>query len=115
MGDIPGRKRAEQVQAMGLAVAQVLADAATLDEATPRLLEAIAVGEAWDLAEPWAGGPRVGGRPAGVERGHSRRLAVHPGAGGLGRGTAWRPCRSRARGGTGRRARVLQPGDTGPR
>ena len=53
MRDVTERRRLEQAQAVGLAVAQVLADAATLDEAMARLLEAVCGGEAWDLAELW--------------------------------------------------------------
>ncbi|MEK7447076.1 MAG: PAS domain S-box protein [candidate division NC10 bacterium] len=92
MRDITGRKRAEQVQAMGFAVAQVLADAATLDEATPRLLEAVCGGEAWDLAELWTVDPDANvlrwqgawQRP-GLEAGEllavSREIAFAPGVG----------------------------------
>ncbi len=53
MRDVTERRRVEHAQAVGLAVALVLADAASLDEALARLLEAVCGGEAWDLAELW--------------------------------------------------------------
>ncbi|MBI3107446.1 MAG: PAS domain S-box protein [Candidatus Rokubacteria bacterium] len=61
--DISERHRAERFQAMGLAVAGVLAEATTLDEATPRVLEEICLGADWDLVEMWvADGDDLGWR-----------------------------------------------------
>ena len=63
--DITERQRAERFQAMGLAVAGVLAEVTTLDEATPRVLEEICLGADWDLVEMWvADGDELGWRGA---------------------------------------------------
>ncbi|MDO8479809.1 MAG: PAS domain S-box protein [Candidatus Rokubacteria bacterium] len=51
--DVTERQRAERFQAMGLAVAGVLAEVTTLDEATPRVLEEVCLGADWDLVEMW--------------------------------------------------------------
>ena len=61
--DITERKRAEQRLVAQHTVAQVLAEAATLEEATPRILQAVCECLAWDLGELW----RVD-RAAGVLR-----------------------------------------------
>ncbi|MBI3107986.1 MAG: PAS domain S-box protein, partial [Candidatus Rokubacteria bacterium] len=57
--DVTERRRAEHAQTMGLAVAQILAEAATLEEAMPGLLEAVCEGQAWELAELWTVEPEA--------------------------------------------------------
>ena len=61
--DISERKRTEQRMLAQHTVAQILADAATVDDAMPRLLEAVCEGLDWDLGTLW----RVD-REAGVLR-----------------------------------------------
>ena len=61
--DISERKRTEQRMLAQHTVAQILADAATVDDAMPRLLEALCEGLDWDLGTLW----RVD-REAGVLR-----------------------------------------------
>ncbi len=51
--DITERKRAEQRLVVQHTVTQVLAEAATLEEATPKILEAVCGGLGWDLGELW--------------------------------------------------------------
>ena len=61
--DISERKRAEKRTFTQHAVAQILAGAATMEEATPRILQAVCEGLDWDLGAQW----RVDGE-AGVLR-----------------------------------------------
>jgi PAS domain S-box-containing protein len=51
--DITDRKRAEQRLVAQHTVTQVLAEAATLEEATPRVLQAVCECLVWDLGELW--------------------------------------------------------------
>ena len=51
--DITDRKRAEQRLAAQHTVTQVLAEAGTLEEATPRILQAVCECLIWDLGELW--------------------------------------------------------------
>ncbi len=51
--DITDRKRAEQRLVVQHTVTQVLAEAATLEEATPKILQAVCECLVWDLAELW--------------------------------------------------------------
>jgi PAS domain S-box-containing protein len=51
--DITGRKRAEQRLVAQHTVTQVLAEAASLEEATPKLLQAVCECLVWDLGELW--------------------------------------------------------------
>ena len=51
--DITERKRAEQRLVAQHTVTQVLAEAATLEEATPRILQAVCEGLGWDVGELW--------------------------------------------------------------
>lgn len=51
--DITARRRTEQRLAAQYAVTHVLAEAATLAEATPRLLRAVCEGLGWDLGALW--------------------------------------------------------------
>jgi PAS domain S-box-containing protein len=51
--DISERKAAEKRAATQHAVAQILADAATMEEATPRVLQAVCEGLDWDLGALW--------------------------------------------------------------
>ncbi len=51
--DVTDRKRAERRRAARLAVTQALADAATVDEAAPRLLQALCGGLGWDVGTLW--------------------------------------------------------------
>jgi len=51
--DITARRRTEQRQTAQLAATQVLAEAATLAEAAPRLLRTICEGLSWDLGALW--------------------------------------------------------------
>jgi PAS domain S-box-containing protein len=52
--DISGRKRSERRLAAQYAVTRVLAAAATLGEATPRMLQAICESMAWDMGAIWS-------------------------------------------------------------
>jgi PAS domain S-box-containing protein len=51
--DITERKRTEQRVLVQHRVTQILAEASTLEEATPRLLQALCEGLAWDLGALW--------------------------------------------------------------
>ncbi len=51
--DITERKRAEQRLVAQHTVTQVLAEAATLEEATPKILQAVCESLVWDLGELW--------------------------------------------------------------
>src|SRR5205823_11893886 len=51
--DITERKRAEQRLVAQHTVTQVLAEAATLEEATPKILQAVCKCLVWDLGELW--------------------------------------------------------------
>src|SRR5206468_12698707 len=51
--DITARKSSERRQAAQYAVTRALAEAATLDEAAPRILQAICEGLDWDFAALW--------------------------------------------------------------
>jgi len=51
--DITERKRAEQRLVAQHIVTQILAEAATLEEATPRILQAVCDGLGWDLGALW--------------------------------------------------------------
>jgi PAS domain S-box-containing protein len=51
--DITERKRAEQRLVAQHTVTQILAEAATLEEATPRILQTVCEGLAWDLGALW--------------------------------------------------------------
>jgi PAS domain S-box-containing protein len=51
--DITERRRAEQRQATQFAVIGILAEAATLNTATPRLLKVVCEGLGWDLGAMW--------------------------------------------------------------
>jgi PAS domain S-box-containing protein len=51
--DITERRRAEQRQATQFAVIRILAEAATLSSATPRLLQVVCEGLDWDLGAMW--------------------------------------------------------------
>src|SRR5260221_4281334 len=53
VSDVTERKRAEQGLAAQYAVARVLAEAASLDEATPRLLQAACEGLGWEVGDLW--------------------------------------------------------------
>jgi len=53
VSDVTERKRAEQRLAAQYAVARVLAEAASLDEATPRLLQAACEGLGWEVGDLW--------------------------------------------------------------
>src|SRR5260221_8463636 len=55
VSDVTERKRAEQRLAAQYAVARVLAEAASLDEATPRLLQAACEGLGWEVGDLWRG------------------------------------------------------------
>lgn len=61
--DISERKRAERRRLTQHAVAQIVAEASTIEEATPRILQAVCEGLDWDLGALW----RVD-REAGVLR-----------------------------------------------
>ena len=52
--DITERKRAEQRLVVQQAVTQILAESATLPEATPRILQAVCQGLDWDLGALWS-------------------------------------------------------------
>ena len=52
--DITERKRAEQSRVVQHAVTQILADSATVAEATPRILQAVCDGLTWDLGALWS-------------------------------------------------------------
>ena len=52
--DITERKRAEQRLVVHHAVTQILAESATLSEATPRVLQAVCEGLTWDLGALWS-------------------------------------------------------------
>ena len=52
--DITERKRAEQRLVVQQAVTQILAESATLPEATPRILQAVCQSLAWDLGALWS-------------------------------------------------------------
>jgi PAS domain S-box-containing protein len=51
--DLSERERAESRRSVRLAVTQTLAEAATLQEAAPRILQAICEGLAWDVGAFW--------------------------------------------------------------
>lgn len=51
--DITGRKEAERGLAVQYAVSRVLSSATSLEEATPRLIEAIAVALGWEVGALW--------------------------------------------------------------
>jgi len=51
--DITARKQAEQRQATQYAVARVLAEAASLDEAAPKILQVVCEGLQWDIGAIW--------------------------------------------------------------
>jgi PAS domain S-box-containing protein len=53
ISDITERKRAEGRQAMQHAVTRVLADSTSLDEATPKILQALCDNLGWDLGALW--------------------------------------------------------------
>ena len=94
--DITERRRRERERAAQHGVAQVLAEAATIDEAIPRLLQALAQSMNWELGAAWlvdddAGGLRCRAlwRSESIEasqfRELSRRLVIRRGVGPLGR------------------------------
>ncbi len=51
--DITTRKQAQRRQQVEHGVTRVLAEASTLDEATPRIIEAVCTGLGWELGELW--------------------------------------------------------------
>jgi PAS domain S-box-containing protein len=73
--DITDRKRAEQRLVAQHTVTQVLAEAATLEEATPRILQAVCECLAWDLGELWRI-DRAAGVLRCVEVWHKASIAV---------------------------------------
>ena len=73
--DITERKRAEQRLVAQHTVTQVLAEAATLEEATPRILQALCECLAWDLGELWRL-DRAAGVLRCVEVWHKKSLAA---------------------------------------
>jgi PAS domain S-box-containing protein len=90
--DITERKWAEQRLLAQHHITQLLAEAATLEEATPKLLQALCEGLAWDLGVLWRTDRQAGvlrcvafWRSAAVEAPHfeaaSRALAFQPGLG----------------------------------
>ena len=58
--DITERKRAEQRLMAQHTVAQVLAEAVTLEEATPKILRAVCECLVWDVGALWSSRPRGG-------------------------------------------------------
>ncbi|MBD2041054.1 PAS domain S-box protein [Microcoleus sp. FACHB-672] len=52
--DITERKRAEQRLTVQHAISRILAESATLNEAAPKILQAICENQAWDLGELWS-------------------------------------------------------------
>ncbi len=58
--DITGRKRLERRQAAQHAVTEVLAEAGTLREATPRILQTLAGSLGWDWGALWSLDPQTG-------------------------------------------------------
>ena len=58
--DISERKRAQKRIFTQHAVAQILAEAGTMDEATPRILQAVCEGLDWDLGALWRVDPEAG-------------------------------------------------------
>src|SRR5205814_9268635 len=56
--DVTGRKRTERRMAAQHAVTRVLAEAATLAEAAPGILQAICQSAGWDLGALWSLDPR---------------------------------------------------------
>ena len=58
--DITERKRAEQRVLVQHRVTQILAEAPTLEEATPQLLQALCEGLAWDLGALWQADRQTG-------------------------------------------------------
>jgi len=73
--DITERKRAEQRLVAQHTVTQVLAEAATLEEATPKILQAVCECLVWDLGELWRI-DRAAGVLRGVEVWHKESLDV---------------------------------------
>ncbi|MBI3910058.1 MAG: PAS domain S-box protein [Armatimonadetes bacterium] len=55
--DITERKRAEERQTTQFAVSRILAEAATIGDAIPRLLQALCEGTGWEVGELWRGDP----------------------------------------------------------
>src|SRR6266849_3558166 len=51
--DITARKQAESRQAAQYAVARILAEASTLDEAAPRIIQAVCASLQWDIGAIW--------------------------------------------------------------
>jgi PAS domain S-box-containing protein len=58
--DITDRKRAERHRSARLALTQILGEAATLQEAAPRLVQAVCEGLGWDAGAFWAVDPHAG-------------------------------------------------------
>ena len=94
--DLTERRRGERERAAQHGVAQVLAEAATIDEAVPRLLQALAESMDWELGAAWlvdgdAGGLRCRAlwRSESIEASEFRelsgRLVIRRGVGPLGR------------------------------
>ncbi|MBD1937773.1 PAS domain S-box protein [Microcoleus sp. FACHB-68] len=52
--DITERKRAEQRLTVQHAISRILAESATLNEAAPKILQAICENQAWDFGELWS-------------------------------------------------------------
>ncbi len=57
--DITARKQAESRQAAQYAVARVLAEAGTLDEAAPRIIQAVCASLQWDIGAIWQLDPQT--------------------------------------------------------
>jgi PAS domain S-box-containing protein len=58
--DLTDRKRLERRRSARLALTQILGEAATLQEAAPRILQAVCEGLAWDAGAFWAVDPHAG-------------------------------------------------------
>ena len=58
--DVTDRKRLERRRSARLALTQILGEAATLQEAAPRLLQAVCEGLGWDAGAFWAVDPHAG-------------------------------------------------------
>jgi PAS domain S-box-containing protein len=73
--DITERKRAEHRQVAQHAVTEILAEAATLEEATPRILEVVGEALAWDVGTLWRA-DRDAGVLRCVEIWHTESIAI---------------------------------------
>lgn len=76
LNDITARKQAEQRQTAQYTISQILVESATLDEATPRILQALCESLDWDVAQIWQVDEQIQ-RLKFVETWHRPQLSEH--------------------------------------